>query len=125
VDKSDLKNRLKRFFLRCFDPKIQLGRGWQNYIKREKETIIGGIRMAKKKERRPVLEINLNLVSLLESLGMEEVIDRVVQTVQKGKTEILDKFVARVQQGEVKVEVNVGKKKRKVPISFTLKLKKE
>jgi hypothetical protein len=79
----------------------------------------------KKKERRPVLEVNLNLVPLLETLGMEEAIDRVIKTVQKGKAEILDRLVSKAQQGELKVDLSVGRKKKKVPISFVVRLKKE
>jgi hypothetical protein len=80
--------------------------------------------MKKKRERSPALEINLNLIPLLESLGMEEAVDRIVEAIKKGKTEVIDKFAARVQQGEMELKVSVGKKKRKVPISFVVKLKK-
>lgn len=80
--------------------------------------------MLKKKEKRPALEINLNLVPLLESLGLDETVERTAQTVRKGKTEILDKLVSRAKQGQMEVTVNIGKKKKKVPISFVVRLKK-
>jgi hypothetical protein len=81
--------------------------------------------MLKKKERKPALEINLNLVPLLESLGMSEAMDQVIKTIQKGKTEVLDRLLAKAQQGQVKVEVSVGGRKKKVPINFVVRLKKE
>lgn len=78
-----------------------------------------------KKEKTPALEINLNLLPLLESLGVDEYIDQVVKSAKKGKTEVLDKLVAKAQQGQVELKLNVGKKKKKIPISLVVKLKKE
>ena len=77
-----------------------------------------------KKPKKPVLEINLNLVPLLESLGMAEAIDKLVQGVQKGKTDVLDRLATKIQRGEAEVRVTVGKKKRKIPIVLSVRLKK-
>jgi len=76
------------------------------------------------KEKKPALEINLNLVPLLESLGMGEAIDRMIEGVQKGKTNVLDKLATKIQRGEAEVKVTIGKKKKKIPIVLSVRLKK-
>ncbi len=78
----------------------------------------------KKKEKKPALEINLNLIPLLESLGLDKILAQATEAAKKGQTQIVDKVAARIQQGDMEVLVNVGNKKRKVPVSFTLRLKK-
>lgn len=81
--------------------------------------------MRGKKEKKPALEVNLNIIPLLESLGLDETLERITGSVQKGKTEVLDKLVAKAQQGKVEMTLSVGNKKKKVPISFVIKLKKD
>ncbi len=79
----------------------------------------------KKKEKEPALEINLNLIPLLESLGLDKVITQATDAAKKGQTQVIDKIATRIQQGGMEVQVSVGNKKRKVPVSFTLKMKKQ
>ncbi|MEW6222389.1 MAG: hypothetical protein AB1476_03595 [Candidatus Hadarchaeota archaeon] len=80
--------------------------------------------MLKKKEKRPALEINLNVIPLLESLGLGKLLDQAAEAAKKGQTDIIEKIAAKIQQGEMEVKVNAGGKKKKVPISFVVRLKK-
>lgn len=66
--------------------------------------------MFKRKEERPAVEVSLNLGGLLESMGLEGTVDRVLDLIQKGKL-------------EVRAEIGT-KKKGKVPVSLTARLKK-
>ena len=66
--------------------------------------------MIKGKESKPAVEVSLNLGPLLESLGLERTVDKVLDLIQKGKV-------------EVKVEVG-AKKKGKFPASLTVRLKR-
>jgi len=77
-----------------------------------------------KKQKRPALEINLNLIPLLESMGMGKILEQAAEAVQKGKTGVVEKIATQLQQGQMEVLVNAGGKKKKVPISFVVRLKK-
>ena len=77
-----------------------------------------------KKEKKPALEINLNLVPLLESLGLGEALERAVEEIQKGKAELLDKLATKVQRGEAEIKLSIGKKRHKLPIVLNIRLKK-
>lgn len=67
--------------------------------------------MLKKKEQKGIgVEVGLNLGPLIESLGVPGIVDKVLKMIQQGKI-------------EAKVEVGLGKK-RKVPVNFTIRLKK-
>ena len=63
----------------------------------------------KKEEPKPAIEIGLNLGGLLTSMGLEGIIDRVLDLIQKGKLE---------------VRVELGPKKGKIPTSVIVKLRK-
>lgn len=77
-----------------------------------------------KKEKKPVLEMNLNLVPLLEALGMSEALDKLIESAQKGKIDVLDKLTSKIQRGEADIRVTIGKKKKKIPIVLSVRLKK-
>lgn len=81
--------------------------------------------MLGKKKRRPVLEVSLNLIPLLEGLGLDKTLDQTMKAVQEGKTDIIEKIATRIQQGKLELSVNVGRKKKRVPISFVVRLKKD
>lgn len=66
--------------------------------------------MLKKKKSKPSIEVGVNLGELLEKLGLEETVDRVLKLIQEGKL-------------EVKVELGT-KRKGKAPAKVTVKLKK-
>jgi hypothetical protein len=79
---------------------------------------------AVRKEKKPALEINLNLVPLLESLGLGEAVDKLIESIRKGKTDILDALVTKIQRGEAEVKVSVGRKKKRIPIVLSIRFKK-
>lgn len=80
--------------------------------------------LKKKKEKSPALEINLNLIPLLESLGIGKILEQAAEAAKDRKAEIINKLVAKLQEGEMKVSVSAGGKKAKIPISFVVRLKK-
>ncbi len=76
------------------------------------------------KEKKPALEIYLNLAPLLESLGLGEALDKMMENIQKGKLNVWEKVASKVQRGEAEVKLTVGKKKKKIPIVLNIRLKK-
>lgn len=66
--------------------------------------------MFKKKKGRPSIEVGVNLGGLLEKLGLEETVDRVLRLIQEGKLEVKVEFGAR-GRGKTPAKVVVRLKK--------------
>jgi hypothetical protein len=81
--------------------------------------------LKKKKEKSPALEVNLNLIPLLESLGIDKILKQAAETAKDGEAGIINKLVTKLQAGEMEVSVSAGGKKTKIPISFVVRLKKK
>jgi hypothetical protein len=73
----------------------------------ENKLVVGVFK--KKEEPKPAIEIGLNVGGLLESMGLESIVDRVLDLIQKGKLE---------------VRIELGTKKGKIPASVVVKLRK-
>jgi hypothetical protein len=76
------------------------------------------------KEKKPALEVNLNLVPLLESLGLGKALDQLIENVQRGKVNVLDRLASKIQRGEAEIAVSIGRKKKKIPIVLSIRFKK-
>ncbi|HDI12892.1 MAG: hypothetical protein DRN83_00365 [Hadesarchaea archaeon] len=66
--------------------------------------------MLGEKKKKPAIEIGLSLGDALKSMGLADIMDRVLNLIQQGKL-------------EVKVELGT-KKTGKVPANITIRLKK-
>jgi len=62
------------------------------------------------KKKKPAIEIGLNLGDALKSMGLTDMVDRVLNLIQEGKL-------------EVKVELGT-KKTGKIPANITIRLKR-
>ncbi|MFN4133748.1 MAG: hypothetical protein ACK4GQ_05220 [Candidatus Hadarchaeales archaeon] len=82
----------------------------------------------RKKQEPAAIEVNLNLVPLLKSLGLEKVVAQAMKAAQKGEINLLENIATaiagRIQDGELSVQIAAGGKKKKVPIRFSVRLKK-